>query len=858
MITTRLAIFLFFALGFQLIPTLNLTAQTTQDFFEDMEYEDFPIVLRVENLGNYNLEAIYFRDELYLPVISLFQNLKIYITHTPSMDTISGYVESEENSFLIDTKNGQLEFRERKIKVESDELIHSFGDLFLSTSIYEYLFRFDIQFNFRSLTAHFRSDDFELPVVKLLRLERMRQNIGAVRGDISVDTTYKRDYSIVKGLVFDWNLHLQQGNEQSPNYLIRNALGGELLGGEVNLQTVLGNRFETHWQNQYVNWRYVNNDLNAVKQISVGNIFAPLFSRTNSRLFGLSLTNTPSTFRQSYGTYTIQKQTRPGWEIELYVNNVLVGFTTADATGEFTFEVPLVYGSSNITLRYYGPYGEEEIEEELINIPFELVPQNEWEYQLHSGVTFDTLGYMFAHGRLSYGVNKRSTITVGYETYEENIHSRHMPFIGVSALFFDNTMFNINLVANTLYEANIMHRTSFGFTLEGQFLQYQNDQDAKLTPNNTETTFRILYPFSLFKRRGMLRASYRRNSTDFRDFQFFQSNLSFNLGRLNLGLLANYFHTSQKSVFAGINSSLHLPSQWTFYGYSLADVKNRQMNTIRLQVQRRFNHQFIVGLNFNHSFRENQSSISLTAYIDLNKARGSASFTTDGKNWNSSQSFFGSHLISNTSVPFSSFSRTNLGRGVLDVMFFLDINHNNIREEGESLVPGIKVNLNRGQQVLLENDTIYRFISLEPYTQHILKIDPNSVPSIYWQLDHTIIGVYPDPNQVKKLFIPIKPMAEIEGRILLDSGNGQPIPLNNIAVKVVDDQGHVIKRIFTDPGGYFSYLGLAPGKYSLIFDESQLKSLNYTPARSKIEFTIRSTVEGEFISDLELLLFPSD
>ena len=856
--TTLLAIILFFALGFQLIPTLNLTAQATQDFFEEEEYEDFPIVLRVENLGNYNLEAIYYRDELYLPVISLFQKLKIYITHSPTLDTISGYVESEENSFFLDTKNGHLEFRDKIIRVDPDEWIHSSGDLFLSTALYESLFRFDIRFDFRSLTAHFRSDDFELPVIKLLRLERMRQNIGAIRGEIIVDTIYNRDYSIVNGLVFDWNLHLQQGSDRSPNYLIRNALGGELFGGEVNLQTVLGNRFETHWQNQYANWRYVNNDLSVVRQISAGNIYAPLFSRTNSRLFGVSLTNTPSTFRQSFGTYTIQKQTRPGWEIELYVNNVLVGFTTADASGEFSFEVPLVYGSSNITLRYYGPYGEEEIEEEFINIPFEFVPQNELEYQLHSGVSFDTLGYKFVHGRVSYGLNKRSTITVGYESYEENIQSRHMPFIGASMLFFDNTMVNFNWVANTLYEANIMHRTNFGFTLEGQFLKYQTDQDAKLTPNNTETTLRVLYPFSLFKRRGMLRASYRRNSTSFRDFQFFESNLSFNLGRLNLGLLTNFYHTSQKNVFAGINSSLHLPNQWTVYAYSLADVKNRQMNTVRLQVQKRFGHQFIGSFNFNHSFRENRPSFSLTAFIDLNKARASASFSTDGNNWNSSQSFFGSHLISNTAVPFSSFSRTNLGRGVLDVMFFLDINHNGIRDEGEPLIPNVSVNLNRGQQVLVENDTINRFISLEPYTQHILKIDPNSLESIYWQLDHTTLGVYPDPNQVKKLVIPVKPMAEIEGRILLDTGGDPLFPLNNVAVNIVDETGRVIHRTNSDPGGYFSYLGLAPGKYSLTLDESQLKSMNYTPVHRELEFTIQPTAEGEFLSGLDLVLLPSE
>jgi hypothetical protein len=92
-------------------------------------------------------------------------------------------------------------------------------------------------------------------------------------------------------------------------------------------------------QQRYL-WRYVNNDFAPLRQIMAGKIHAGALSSLYNPVIGVQLTNTPTTYRRSFGTYLLSDHTEPGWTVELYVNNVLVDFTKADASGFFSFQVP--------------------------------------------------------------------------------------------------------------------------------------------------------------------------------------------------------------------------------------------------------------------------------------------------------------------------------------------------------------------------------------------------------------------------------------------------------------------------------------------------------------------------------------
>jgi hypothetical protein len=43
--------------------------------------------------------------------------------------------------------------------------------------------------------------------------------------------------------------------------------------------------------------------------------------------------------------------------VELYINNVLIDYIQADANGFFPLTL-LMYGRTEVSLRYYGPWGE--------------------------------------------------------------------------------------------------------------------------------------------------------------------------------------------------------------------------------------------------------------------------------------------------------------------------------------------------------------------------------------------------------------------------------------------------------------------------------------------------------------------
>ncbi len=162
-------------------------------------------------------------------------------------------------------------------------------------------------------------------------------------------------------------------------------------------------------------WRYVNNDFKPLRQVLIGKIPANAFSSLYNSVVGVQITNTPTTYRRSFGSYRLSDKTEPGWIVELYVNNVLVDYVKADASGFFTFEVPLVYGNSIVQLKFYGPWGEERIREQNINIPFTFLPVKTLEYTASAGFIEDPLASRFSRASFNYGVTRRLTIGGGFE-----------------------------------------------------------------------------------------------------------------------------------------------------------------------------------------------------------------------------------------------------------------------------------------------------------------------------------------------------------------------------------------------------------------------------------------------------------
>ena len=388
---------------------LFLTSRPEAAFGQDeAEYEQFTIKLNVDKLGIYEMEAIYYNDNIYLPIIDLFRKLEIYVNHSSQLDTINGFILSNENAYSLNLNSSKITFRDKEMQLTSEQLISDFSDVYIPAHIYRQLFGMTIDFNFRELTV-FLSSDIELPVIKQLRIKKLRSNLLALNGEFSADTTIARKWHWIRGAVMDWSLQSTEDNTGANMQQFRSSFGMELLGGELNCRSTITRDSVIRVQNTSVKWRYANDKLRFVKQIEAGNVNVGLTGQTVSNFYGVKFSNSANQVKKTFGSYLIQRRTNPGWDVELYLNGILVNFATADINGDFSFEIPLVFGNSQILIRYYGPWGQENMEELTINIPFSFTAQKQLEYQVHSGITADSSHFLYTKTKVAYGLSRWAT-----------------------------------------------------------------------------------------------------------------------------------------------------------------------------------------------------------------------------------------------------------------------------------------------------------------------------------------------------------------------------------------------------------------------------------------------------------------
>jgi hypothetical protein len=182
------------------------------------------------------------------------------------------------------------------------------------------------------------------------------------------------------GGTLDWTV---SSNPLEDDYFYDLTAGGMNLGGDLTIADsgTAGRGFESERFNP--KWHYYFEDFNWITQAEVGDVITsgPL-ARS---LDGGRVTNRPQVQRTYFQTLRLNGYLGEGWEVELYVDNRLTDFMYTDQNGEYNFNVDIVYGSSLITLKMYGPNGEIRTEEQYVTIPYNLIPRNAIEYTLAAG-----------------------------------------------------------------------------------------------------------------------------------------------------------------------------------------------------------------------------------------------------------------------------------------------------------------------------------------------------------------------------------------------------------------------------------------------------------------------------------------
>jgi hypothetical protein len=845
-----------FVSGILLLFAMVMLASAKQVFSQNEEMEEIPVTVRIQGVGAATFNPLYVYDTgmLLLPVSGLFQFLRLKAEPSATLDTLSGFIVDEEKKYIIDNRNKQIIFNGQLIPVDESRLIKTETALYLDHLLFGEIFGLYCRFNFRSLSVEIKPD-FELPVIREMKLRQFRKNIEQLKGEVEVDTTLNRQFHLARFGMADWAVSSTQSTANTNDTRVWLATGAELFGGETNLLFHYSTRDGLNHRNQQYYWRWANNQPRAIRQIRIGKIIPSGVSSIYDPVVGISATNARTTYRRSFGEYTITDFTEPGWTVELYVNNVIVDYQTADASGFYSFNVPLVYGTSQVMLKFYGPYGEERIREQFLNIPFNFLPPGELEYTVSSGVVLDGEHSRFGRAEAKFGLNRFITLGGGFEYLSSVVTGTDIPFLTASITPVRNLMITGEYAKGVRTKALASYRLASGPSLELEYVNYVPGQKAIRLNYLEEKRATLSLPLRLSWFNGYSRMSYRQNVYEMITYNTADITFSSYIGKVNANMsaYANWLGGRDPFIYGNIGMGIRMRHGFTFRPQSQIDITNSAITSVKAELEKRISRQGYLSIMGEENFRSDYRSINLSFRWDFSFAQVNLSTRISNSEIASTQGAQGSFAFGSGNGYVHADNRSAIGRSGVAVVPFVDINHNGIRDGGEPVAAGVAVRMNGGRVIRETKDSIIRITGLEPYTSYVLTLDDKGLNQISYRIAHKTIRVYVDPNQFKKIDIPVKPMGEVNGWVFLKDGHGTK-GQGRILVNIYTKSGSLVTTLLTERDGGFTYLGLTPGDYYARVDSAQLARLNWHTSPENIEFKIQPDFFGDIVYDLEFLL----
>ncbi len=825
-------------------------------------YDELYVYMTVQGVGSTQIPAAISNNTIFLSITDVFDYLKIRNQPSTRLDSISGFFITPQAPYLIDATHKQILYQGKIYKLKPGDLIRTETTLYLRSDYFGQIFGLSCNFNFRSLSVALTSK-LELPIVRDLRLEMMRNNLHHLKGEAIADTTYKRSYPFFRLGMVDWASITTQ-NSVGPNdnrfYL---ALGSVLAGGETNIALNYDDAIPFREREQFYQWRMVDNDNAALRQVTAGKLYTQATSTLYYQVVGLQFSNSPTTYRRAFGTYTYSNYTQPNWIVELYVNNEMVDYTKADASGFFSFNVPLVYGNSSVRFRFYGPWGEERTSTQSIQIPFNFVPAKELEYTASAGVEEDSIHSRYARANANYGVNGRLTVGAGLEYLSSVRSSPVMPFLNASYRVTSNIAIAGEYTHDVRTKFVGNYQSPKDMQIEIDYTKYKRGQQSINVTYLEERKFIFSLPirkrrFSAFSRSTFYQIvlpgfNEKSPGTKYTTLEELISGSIFGVSTnfTTYGVIAK---PAPAYFYSNLALSFPLPGKLLFTPSTQFEYDRNRFFEIRGELGKYIGSRGYANVFYEKNYKIAFQSIGLGLRWNLNFSQTGSTFRRSNGINSTVQSASGSLAYDDRTHHTYFSDRSNVGRGGLIFQPYLDLNNNGVWDKNEPTVKGMKIHINNGETHYSKDGTTIRVSGLEAYTGYIVKLYPD-FESIAWHIHKETLSVVVDPNQFKVIAIPVTVEGEITGTVFLKEDEVLK-PQGRITINIYRDDRSFVGKTMTEADGTFDFSGLPPGSYIASLSGSQMDKLHMNARPIFIPFTITDSKEGDIISNLKFILFP--
>ena len=828
-------------------------------------YEEILVLMNVQGVGGVQIPAAIRSDIAYLAVSDVLDYLKIKNTTSPGMDSISGFFILRQAAFVIDPVHNRIVYQGKIFELPPNAIIRTTTDLYLRSDYFGLVFGLNCKFNFRTLSIVLTTS-LDLPVIREIRQEEMRNNLSRLTGEVKVDTTIGRSYPLFKLGMADWGVVAtqtsQQGLPEQDDNRLYLALGGVVAGGETDVALNYDNHTPFTGNQQFFQWRHVDNDNPALRQVTAGKIYTPSIASIYSPVIGVQFTNAPTMYRRSFGTYTLSYYSEANWVVELYINNTLVNYAKAPVTGFFTFQVPLVYGNSLLKLRFYGPWGEEISHEQNIQIPFNFLPMGEFEYTASAGIVTDSLNSRFGRVSCNYGLGERLTVGAGTEYLSSVVTGRNIPFVNASLRISSNLFLSGEYALGVRAKLVASYHTASDLQIELNYTRYTRGQQAINNSFLEERKAIVSFPFrsrkfTLFSRLSLyqiiLPATEVTPASKYTTGEGLLSGVFFGVN-INLTTYAWFTQQSAPYVYSSLSMAFRLPGKIILTPQVQYEYSQHRVSDLRAEIGKYLTSRGFFNVYYEDNIKSNFRSIGLAVRYDFSFTLSSISATQVAHTGAMVQSASGSLMYDDLTKYVGYDKHSAVGKGGLLIEPFLDLNGNGRRDPGEPRVSGVTIRINGGTIRNNSADTTIRVTGLEAYASYILHLDA-SFESIAWDIRNKTIRVVIDPNQFKVLEIPVAIFGEVTGMVYLKADSSQK-PLGRILVCFYRRDKSMAGQAITEADGSFDFTGLAPGDYTAEVSSGQLEKLHMICLPWTLPFKISANQNGDVAEGLEFILQP--
>ncbi|MEX0769408.1 MAG: SPOR domain-containing protein [Balneolaceae bacterium] len=833
------------------------------------------LTFRYQSLFNIYVTAYYVDGEFLLPHTELFRALQIDANADLAASTVSGQFLNE-GYYEINYQEGSARFKGRTVSLPPDTYMIKELDFFLHPIQFYELFDLDFNVDFNNLSLRLETDK-TMPILAQRERGRERERAMFRERDLYHDyypLQFDRERSVFNAGFLDYNLSANI----TPNvnsYVFSTGIGTELLGGDFQ-----GNVFGNWSQNNQtlrsnnLRWRYGIRDTPVVTRITAGQTTSNGLSP--APFTGIQITNEPIEPRFMYDDYVFSGTTAPDSEVELYRNNTLIDFRRADEMGNYRFQVPLTYGTSQYNLRMYTPSGQVSEQSTRMQIPFDFIPPGEVNYTLNAGRLDNPLlgtverAYM-AKGKIGVGLTNWLSLSGGTEYYDGYHDTTPTYHAALSTRVLSKYLFKFEAAPEEFYRVNASVVYPSSASVNVNYTHF-NRIGGLYNPSQIESQLRanLFTPFQL----GSLPLFFRwsvnheqrlnNDQTRYRidlNTRFGPFNLRFGYRDSQIGRL-DWITTPSSRLTAtstfNIRRSANTPSflQGAFirmrsnYAPHINRIEDAELQFSR-SIFRQGRLQFAAGHNFLGDFQFFRLNFS----FDFNRIRTNSTARGSRGNANLTQSIRGSVALDSKNGRVTMSNRQQVGRSGLAVRMFVDENDNSFYDEGEELLEESAVRIERAGGVVRNVQGITYITQLQPYRQYNLMVNKANIrnPLLVPKIEQ--FSFVSDPNQFKTIDIPLYMSGVIEGRVqrqqneTLRELSGVRLYLNEINL-MDENNGHSEElRTFSD--GSFYAFEIPPAEYELFIDPSQLDFLNGVSRPEKHEFEVRSLREGDFVDGLD-------